>query len=151
MIEDHFKWIKVWEDLIVNEDYVSKTVLELKENIIDSIYFKINEGPDLNKLKYKKHLFLDWLREQNVDQNKITMFSHTYDQTWMLACDHGGIGYLKTQEYQCGLDVSINTDWFPVLESSWTGEGRLSRCGAVCGASFNPVGVQNENVSYWGV
>jgi hypothetical protein len=73
MIEDHFKWIKVWEDLIVNEDYVSKTVLELKENIIDSIYFKINEGPDLNKLKYKKHLFLDWLREQNVDQNKITI------------------------------------------------------------------------------
>ena len=45
----------------------------------------------------------------------------------------------------------INTDWFPVLESSWTGEGRLSRCGAVCGASFNPVGAQNENVSYWGV
>ena len=42
-----------------------------KENIIDSIYFKIDEGPDLNKLKYKKHLFLDWLREQNVDQNKL--------------------------------------------------------------------------------
>ncbi len=39
-----------------------------------------------------------------------TLFSHTYDQTWMLACDHGGIGYLKTREYQCGLDVSINAN-----------------------------------------
>jgi nucleoside-diphosphate-sugar epimerase len=39
-----------------------------------------------------------------------TLFDIPYDQTWMLACDHGGIGYLKTREYECGLDISINTN-----------------------------------------
>jgi nucleoside-diphosphate-sugar epimerase len=39
-----------------------------------------------------------------------TLFDTPYDQTWMLACDHGGIGYLKTREYECGLDININTN-----------------------------------------
>jgi GDP-D-mannose 3', 5'-epimerase len=39
-----------------------------------------------------------------------SLFDDPYDQTWMLACDHGGIGYLKTREYECGLDISINTN-----------------------------------------
>ena len=48
------------------------------------------------------------------------------------------------------LENIINTDWFPVLEASWTNDKRLSRCGMKCGESFNIVGEQNENVKYWG-
>ena len=45
------------------------------------------------------------------DSNKAkSLFITPFDQTWMLACDHGGIGYLKSREYQCGLDASINTN-----------------------------------------
>ena len=43
-------------------------------------------------------------------QECLNLFTVPYDQTWMLACDHGGIGYLKSREYQCGLDISINTN-----------------------------------------
>lgn len=38
------------------------------------------------------------------------VFDAAYDQTWMLACDHGGIGYLKSRELDCGLDMTINTN-----------------------------------------
>lgn len=31
-----------------------------------------------------------------------------FDEVWALACDHGGIGYLKSREYECALDASIN-------------------------------------------
>ncbi len=44
MIEDHFKWIKVWENLIVNEDYVSKTVLDYNYN---HFYNKANWNKEL--------------------------------------------------------------------------------------------------------
>jgi hypothetical protein len=47
------------------------------------------------------------------------------------------------------LERIVNTDWFPVLEQSWTNNSRLSRCGTQCGEHFNPVGAQNENVKYW--
>jgi GDP-D-mannose 3',5'-epimerase len=47
------------------------------------------------------------LRDNNKANN---LFLLPFDQTWMLACDHGGIGYLKSREYQCGLDISINTN-----------------------------------------
>lgn len=47
------------------------------------------------------------------------------------------------------LENIVNTDWFPVLEKSWSESTRLSRCGTQCGEHFNPVGAQNENVTYW--
>lgn len=46
---------------------------------------------------------------RNYDSCK-KLFETPYDQTWMLACDHGGIGYLKSKEYECGLDISINSN-----------------------------------------
>jgi GDP-D-mannose 3',5'-epimerase len=66
----------------------------------------------------------NWIPEFNDNGNTLTyvvgdlrddavakeLFCQRFDETWHLACDHGGIGYLKSREYECGLDISINAN-----------------------------------------
>lgn len=73
------------------------------------------------------------------------LFSQKYDQTWLLACDHGGIGYLKTREYQCGLDISINTN---VIESHInSGSDLLFFASSAC-VYNEDLQRDNQNVTY---
>lgn len=65
------------------------------------------------------------------DSNKArSLFVLPFDQTWMLACDHGGIGYLKSREYECGLDISINTN--TISNHINSGSGLLFYASSAC-------------------
>jgi len=72
-MEIHYDRIKVFENQIVNEEFITSKLKQLQNKQIKSIYFKIDEGPDLNKLKFKNLGFIDWLRSHNVDHNKISI------------------------------------------------------------------------------
>lgn len=74
--------------------------------------------------------------------------AHPDHQRLFSLFDQAG-GKERVNLYHNTLERIVNTDWFPVLERSWTNVGRLSRCGTQCGEHFNPVGAQNENVKYW--
>lgn len=65
------------------------------------------------------------------DSNKVkSLFILPFDQTWMLACDHGGIGYLKSREYECGLDISINAN--TITNHIKSGSGLLFYASSAC-------------------
>ena len=72
-MEIQYDRIKVFEDQIVNEDFVKSRLELLKNKQIKLIRFKIDEGPDVKELKFTNISFIDWLRSQNVDHNKISI------------------------------------------------------------------------------
>lgn len=81
---------------------------------------------------YQVHAKCDIDQKRDLrDSNKAkSLFVLPFDQTWMLACDHGGIGYLKSREYECGLDVSINANTINAHINS--GSGLLFYASSAC-------------------
>jgi hypothetical protein len=43
----------------------------------------------------------------------------------------------------------INGKWFDTLESSWSNDNKLERCGAICGDQIDLINDQNELVKIY--
>lgn len=57
-------------------------------------------------------------------------------------------GSLKANCQYTDLQELVDGPWFRMISDSWGGPSRLQRCAVLCGACVNPIGVQNENISY---
>lgn len=112
MIMDYdYHRIKVWEDLIVNEDFVNDTVRRFKHGIIPEIYFKIDEGPPLEQIKYKGESFIKWLQKQNLPSEKIKIESDNLVQDKTVWQNY--IPYYNEQPFLYGQNIQFTINKQP--------------------------------------
>jgi hypothetical protein len=46
------------------------------------------------------------------------------------------------------LEDIVNGEWFRLISQSWGGQDRLERCSVLCGGCVNPIGEQNQDITY---
>ena len=57
-------------------------------------------------------------------------------------------GSLKANCRYVDLQEIVDGEWFKLISESWSGQDRLERCAVMCGACINPIGAQNEQITY---
>lgn len=100
--------IKVWEDLIVNEDFVGNKVQSLQSGEVDEIYFKIDEGPALEHIKYRGENFIQWLKGQQVPHHRIKIETDNLVQDLRVWDRY--IPYYNAEPFLYGQRINFITD-----------------------------------------
>ena len=57
-------------------------------------------------------------------------------------------GSLRANCQYRDLEDIVNGDWFKIISQSWLGPDRLERCSVLCGGCVNPIGEQNQDITY---
>ena len=80
----NFDRLKIVERQIVNLDVLKSKIRQLARGSISNVYFKIDEGPDLNCVEVDGQSFLDYLtsfcKDHDIDQNCILIESDNLAQ-----------------------------------------------------------------------